>query len=358
VQRLDLTQDKPPVISRRDFKRSLVKSLFFSMIGFVVLLLAFTVIPFVAFILPLGTMFFWATIGLSLVMFKVFFDWVTNIERQGRRYAAVSAGQQIEKDSRPPILLLRSFSGEYVNNYSRLDQVTEQEMLTLVLKDVGPVVAIGNPDDDLPPLGPAMEYVQNGDWQSVVIEFMKKSQLVVIEPGYGDGLSWEVQTARKECPPEKLVFSLLPISLPDAAGHNSEFEPLRPSLERSLGMSLPVVDKKSMFLCFDSDWKPRVIEAPSNNDFLFLEGLKLDTTLVKIRESLRPWMKARGAHFKTLANFKNLLGSAIRPAIFVGFLLMILSAVGAKMFVSQLCRTGQSEYILNSFPCDRLPRDK
>jgi hypothetical protein len=123
-----------------------------------------------------------------------------------RRHATGLYQEVREWDARPPIIFLRSFSQDKI----RLKVRTRDPMLTFFVglrraKQIdeilletgapyGPVIAIGDPGDPIPPLGAARIFVPDvkGQWQSVVRRLLKTSSAVVICPALSDSVAWEI----------------------------------------------------------------------------------------------------------------------------------------------------------------------
>ena len=100
-------------------------------------------------------------------------------------------------DRRPPILLLRSFGDDErtVLGFSlvSLGSKTLEEAIVAGLSRYGPVIAIGRPGEELPPLGAAREYIGHDDWKVRVNDLMAESQLCVMILGTSEGLIWELR---------------------------------------------------------------------------------------------------------------------------------------------------------------------
>jgi len=133
---------------------------------------------------------------------------------------ALDAEAVMDGDGRRPILYLRSFTsdGSIVSRGSEvfgteLLPTTLEERLCDVLKDSGPVVAIGKPGEAYPELGASRAYVDDDAWQETVLHLMRKSQLVVFRAGESGGFWWEVQVAVREVRPQNLLV-FLPYEFP------------------------------------------------------------------------------------------------------------------------------------------------
>lgn len=116
-----------------------------------------------------------------------------------------------DKDNiKPPfVLYLRSFIDDKTTKKrisSFNDVRSEEEVLVEVLSDIAPVYAIGDPKDKKMPLGASRIYVDDDHWKSTVIDMMNKAAVVVLRLGKTDSFWWEVETAVKRIPLEKVMF--------------------------------------------------------------------------------------------------------------------------------------------------------
>ncbi|MCB1897435.1 MAG: hypothetical protein H6945_01145 [Zoogloeaceae bacterium] len=117
---------------------------------------------------------------------------------RARRHAMPSAGQSRSADSRPPVLVLRAFRDDALNveggarwrGWLR-PQPTLEEIAAHATVGVGPAIAIGDPSEQLPPLGAARDYLADADWRSVVMALVDEAAMVVLVLGDSDNLLWE-----------------------------------------------------------------------------------------------------------------------------------------------------------------------
>lgn len=118
---------------------------------------------------------------------------------------------RIARDSRPPVLYLRSFNNDFKEDVVRWDLKTSEEILTSILNKIGPVLAVGRPDETRRGaffLGAIRIYLGE-NWQSEVEKLMSISRLVVIESSFSEGLLWELNAVREKVKPEMVLISLL-----------------------------------------------------------------------------------------------------------------------------------------------------
>jgi TPR repeat protein len=71
---------------------------------------------------------------------------------------------------------------------------------------LGPVVAIGNPGETLPPLGACREYHKNDAWQGRILELAAKAGLIVVILGTSPSIRWEIQQIARRRWLDKTIF--------------------------------------------------------------------------------------------------------------------------------------------------------
>jgi hypothetical protein len=126
------------------------------------------------------------------------------VTRAAQRIAANNYQSIRDWDDRPPILYLRSFAIDNKtvrvlpqNLIARLIGLgarfaTVDETVLDSAAPYGPVIAIGDPRDPIPPLGAARTFVGGADWQTVVSDLARVSQLVVLTTDISQGVRWEI----------------------------------------------------------------------------------------------------------------------------------------------------------------------
>ena len=150
--------------------------------------------------------FFGFNIFIALSFFLFYPLWL-KLQIIGPRMRELDALTLLERDYRPPVLYLRSFGDDDLPDVTLSTWASTYEMqLCQVLRDIGPVVAIGRPGEAFPERGAARFYVSNDEWRDAVKYFLAHSAAVVFIVGKSDGVLWEIETALKQISPEKLLF--------------------------------------------------------------------------------------------------------------------------------------------------------
>ena len=206
----------------------------------------------------------------------------------GKRLRIKGENKKSNSDARRPVLYLRSFQDDQTS-IAATD--TREEHLSSVLEEVGPVIAIGRPGDRLAPLGAERRYLKDEDWQQQVEILMSQASFVVIQVGATAGLLWELGQATKRLKPEQLLISLRSkdgaINFFYDASCRNQYDSFRTSTSKSFEYPLPDVIDGAAFLCFERDWRPRLLRPKK------WEPYNLSPT-AKIRETIRPFFEGNG----------------------------------------------------------------
>lgn len=189
---------------------------------------------------------FYAVMGVSAFL-------VYRLYRRGRQHTALLGEEAVGRDTRPPIVYLRSFADEVAI-------AREEEVLATVFGEVGPFVAIGRPGDPLPPLGASRFYVADADWQGFVARMLAKASLVLILAGRTQALAWEVAQCRRLVDYRKLAV-LVPLKEANYAGFRESFK-AGANIELPQHHEFFAGSYRTRTLCgaitFDSAWRPQV----------------------------------------------------------------------------------------------------
>ena len=116
------------------------------------------------------------------------------LERKHLQYIAPQVQEVMDQETRAPIVLIRSFDSDGREAEFIVEQqvpMTFEEVVSKGLFKYGPVIAIGKPDEPLPPLGAIREYV-GPDWQSRVREMLLSAKIILAVVDDTPGLLWEI----------------------------------------------------------------------------------------------------------------------------------------------------------------------
>ncbi len=116
---------------------------------------------------------------------------------RARRYFQPDADSVLHVDQRPPILFLRSFDDDEKQTYANSNQAILDFSLETRLSNhfsrFGPFVAIGSPREKVPQLGAARVLLPDDQWQERVLDWMRRSQAIVMYSGKTHWVNWELR---------------------------------------------------------------------------------------------------------------------------------------------------------------------
>lgn len=191
---------------------------------------------------------------------------MSSLYRLSKRYRNDTSKAFID-DPRSPVLYLRSFSIDSQKPLSSTVKKTPEEILETAFSQIGPLITVGDPreDDDFPPyLGAARLYISN-HWRMNVHQLIRISSVVVISAECTESIIWELETAKKLVPPERLFISFLPNY--DSENQIDLFIRFAPEFERIFETGIPLYDRHICFIDFDSYKRPSAINVKSDYDY-------------------------------------------------------------------------------------------
>ncbi len=180
---------------------------------------------------------------------------------RAKRFEASSYAKEKRKDSRPPVVYLRSFKDD-ARAARRIGLAsfhvnTEEGEIADLVYDIGPLVAIGQPDEELSYYGAARAYVGEGDWHRRVRQLLKRAPLVILRAGSTSGLWWEVEECAKLVRPERLVV-LIPLKRAQYEEFCRKAQHYFPcQLPEYVGRYIGSTTLRAV-LYFDDDWTPHL----------------------------------------------------------------------------------------------------
>lgn len=133
---------------------------------------------------------------------------------RGRRHLQPRADEARAEDPRPPVILLRSFKDDRLPIKRMVwgPRPKFEQLVTRSLSADGPVIAVGEPNEPLPPLGAAREYLRAGDWRAAVDQLIAQARRVVMVLGSTEGLAWELRQTRLRGRLDDLLLLVPPVN--------------------------------------------------------------------------------------------------------------------------------------------------
>jgi hypothetical protein len=182
------------------------------------------------------------------------------------RRAAALAQPSVDElravDPRRPILLLRSFRDDRLLAWQRMRTFSMafdrrkrfEQALARTLQQLGPLVAVGAPDERVPQLGAARSYLLDAEWQDRVLAWMNDSLAIIMIAGSTDWIRWELHRAVERHLEHNLMILLPPDrASPRAApgaGRDARWQNVCAALaDTAWSPALAAVDVEHLLLC-------------------------------------------------------------------------------------------------------------
>jgi hypothetical protein len=170
-----------------------------------------------ALLLWLLAQFFLPFLGLIGLMIAIFVSLaICVLLLRGRQYLQPSAQSVLDHDHRAPILFLRSFVDDAAATsasvgigpfgFARLLDFSLETRLASYLMGIGPFIAVGSPQDRLPPLGAPRMNLRDDNWHLFVERMIAESQLIVMLVGTTEWITWEFKTVLQAQATGKLLL--------------------------------------------------------------------------------------------------------------------------------------------------------
>ncbi|MEM9034972.1 MAG: hypothetical protein AAGD18_10310 [Actinomycetota bacterium] len=154
----------------------------------------------------------------------------------------------------------------FVRSYGLLfrGRTTWDQALQHAVREIGPVVAIGEPGDRFSTIGQLAEYLpEEADWQLRVLELLGGSDLVVVKAGLGGGVLWEVGAVLEHADPTRVLIYAgersrrLKHRLPSE--RYSFYREFRRRTADLFPVELPPALDDARFIGFDTTWRPVIV---------------------------------------------------------------------------------------------------
>lgn len=266
---------------------------------------------------------------VSIIIFKLYYDF--------KRYLAADVITVLNKDNRPPVLYLRSFTDD--RSVLPADSIrfkTYEQVLADAAQKSGPFVAIGDPREEMPELGAARMYTGD-EWKDVVIKFMEASQIVIMQVGGSEGLLWEVQQVVSRISPDKFILCL-PIDVNRTGYAQEQYNLFRKNTTGVFPKPLPEFIGDSRLLYFDDNWLPQPLPLCEASEFLnqLLQTTQPNSkTLIKCLSDLSHEIIRRVGFHPPSYYRKLLYRYAYTPILVVSLFICLLSG-SWEMFIMGL----------------------
>lgn len=135
---------------------------------------------------------------------------------RGKQYRARADAEWTGRDQRPPVVYLRPFAKDesmatqvftsVLNIRLVSGLASDEEQLAEAVAEIGPLLTIGQPGDQLPKPGAIRSYATDGEWKDVVLHWLSVARLVIVRPGTSQGVSWELEQVLRAGRPDRILL--------------------------------------------------------------------------------------------------------------------------------------------------------
>jgi len=243
------------------------------------------------------------------------FRWGNGFLREWKQLSAPSADMAVSTDPRPQVLYLRRFINDGLElpvERTRPGFLTYEMAMVNGMRTLGPCVAIGRPDEELPELGAARVYVSNEKWQAEVSLRLVRSQFAVFNvSSVAENFLWEIEQAFKTLPPNRIIlmFSWRKPGETGVKERETAYAAVKEVICRLTALNMPESVLNACFILFGKDSSVIVIgdqEHPQSRRFE--QYVATMTWLLAVeQQSLDPAKEARTYHAYWLRTAKAAL---------------------------------------------------
>lgn len=231
----------------------------------------------------------WNALVLSFNTFLLGGSYCLYLDRRARAQSLEAA---LISDPRPPVLYLRAFEGE-AEPFVRLSLLQrtryqpwyaiafsagitlEQYLKRQVNADLGPFIALGSPQDYLPPDGAARAYFSDGGWQHEFEVLARQATAIIMAIDVSSNVAWELQAIR-EFNLQTRLFVLTPphAATRDNSAQSAQSWPAFAKLLKGKGYEVPAIDPGAgALIAFDAQRKANVLIRNAVTPVAFVQAI-------------------------------------------------------------------------------------
>jgi hypothetical protein len=224
---------------------------------------------------------------------------------------------ELKLDARPSVVFLRPFAAEDLTFVE--PKVTFEQYLGAAIRErIGPLVALGNPEDYLPRPGAIRTYADDEDWYEYFERLASQAACIVMMAANSDNLQRELTFVRREGLQHRLfiftdlygaphgfyytaskpiIWLLLQLYGPPRVDEKATWEQLAQSV-KTLGFDLGDDPGRGAVVTFDPEGRASVLVKGAETPSEFVEPIReylvdLDEVAAKAEG---PWSRLRSAN--------------------------------------------------------------
>ncbi|PYP90016.1 MAG: hypothetical protein DMF61_02105 [Blastocatellia bacterium AA13] len=134
--------------------------------------------------------------------------------------------------------------------------ISKEQSFKDALERLGEFIAFGRPTEWLRPIGASRIYAGN-DWPERVASYIERARLIIVRPGNGESIRWEMEEVLRTESPHRILFYL---GFRGAQRRRDKaYRDFRAFVEQRCPAKLPEDIGKNRYLIFDASWNARLL---------------------------------------------------------------------------------------------------
>jgi hypothetical protein len=200
--------------------------------------------------------------------------------------------------------------------------ISKEQTFKDALESLGEFITFGKPGEALRPIGASRVYAGK-NWQQEIMKYITRARLVIVRPGKGDSIEWEIDQVLRKVPPERILFYLRFRGRKQK--REEAYKKFRDLAHNACPAILPEQPQEFPYLIFDSSWNPYFIREANRPAELVRQIISPSGDVVIDR--WRPILNALNIDIPSQSN------NWVSKAVTVFMWLMLLLAVGLVIWV-------------------------
>lgn len=114
-------------------------------------------------------------------------------------------------------------------------------------------IAVGRPNEKLPPLGAKRLYIHDDLWRKQVSILIEKATIIVVKPNFTKGIVWELETIMRKEFLTKLVLYHVFTDIPDKKVQIFYYNKFKDLIKNSFNVEMSEFSKNTFYSYFQND---------------------------------------------------------------------------------------------------------
>lgn len=213
--------------------------------------------------------------------------------------------------------------------------ISKEQAFRDVFELLGEFIAFGKPKEWLRPIGASRIYTGN-NWKREIENHMTQARLVVVRPGKGRSIRWEVRRVLRIVPPERILFYLRFRGWKKR--REKAYEEFRNLFQKKHPTKkLPEQLGESPYLIFDTSWNPYFVREANRPAELARQYISRSGNIIIDR--WRPVFKALNIEIPSPRAdnlFEKVMSALLRMVVFsvVGLAIVVIVVALVKIVIA------------------------